>query len=87
MVSKMKTKKIYHVSIDIVDDTEKFAEEIGWGDKSSHLDFVPDHVMLSIIKKAIERFGNISSPGVYITNSEIRFLIPDEEERNDERKG
>ena len=82
---KKKTKRIYHVEIDVVDDTEKFAEETG--DKSSELDFVPDHVMLLIIKKAIERFGNIPSPGVHITNSEIRFPIPDREERNDERRG
>lgn len=77
MDSKKKTKRIYHVEIDIVDDTEKFAEETG--NKSSVLDFVPDHVMLLIIKKAIKRFGDITTPGIYMTDSEIRFPIPNEE--------
>ena len=76
---KKKTKRIYHVRIDVVDDIEKFMEETG--DKSNDITFIPDNIMLIHIEKAIKRFGKMEVKGVYITNSEVRIPILNDEEK------
>ena len=78
MDSKKKTKRIYYVEIAVVDDIEKFKEETG--NKDDGTDFIPEHVMIPTIKKAIKRFGNISLPGVDVVDAEIEFSIFDAKE-------
>lgn len=79
MDSKKKTKRIYHVEIDVVDDIEKFIEETG--EKSNDITFLPNNIMLIHIEKAIKRFGKMEVKGIYITNSEIRIPILNEKEK------
>lgn len=73
-----KTKRFYHIEIDVVDDIEKFREETGI--KDDDIGFIPDYRLSVIIKNAIERFSNIPIPGIHVTNSEIRITVLNEED-------
>ena len=78
MDSKEKTKRIYHVTLDVIDDIKKVSEEND-GDDS---DFLPDDWMLENIKRAIKRFRKIEKEldGVYIANAKISIPYVDEKE-------
>ena len=78
MNSEKKTKRIYHIEIDVVDDIEKFRDETGI--KDNDIDFVPNYRLSVIIKNAIQRFSEIPTPGIYVTNSEIRIAVLNEED-------
>lgn len=78
-MEQTKTKKIYQVRIDAVDDIEKFRKDTG--DKSEHIELIPDDLMLLYIKKAVKRSDEMRMKGVYISNSEIIIPILDENEK------
>ena len=66
-------KRVYHVELDVVDDTGRFVEETE--DKSEDLDVLPEYVMLTHIKKGISGFNRtIELVGVYVTN--VKVTIP-----------
>ena len=65
-------KKIYHITLDIVDDTVKFVKESG--DKSDDIDCIPPDLMLEYIQKVIHRLSEMQLSGVSVTN--VKVTIP-----------
>jgi hypothetical protein len=66
-------KKIYNISLDIVDDTVEFVKESG--DKSDDIDNIPTDLMLEYIQKAIHRLSQMQLSGVYVTNVKVTMPV------------
>ena len=65
-------KKTYHVKFDVIDDTDKFAEESG--DKSDDIGNMRLDDILLQIQRGIKRFSKMELYGVHIANVEV--IVP-----------
>jgi len=71
-------QKAYHVTLDIIDDTIKFAEVSG--DKSDDIENIPTDLMLGYIQKAIHRLSQMRLSGVYVTNVKVTMQLDEVEQ-------